>query len=254
MTPPQFSSAVHNLKTEFATAFLKRWPDLITLKAAQPGTIKRFFYQHRIRSTTLVEKRLQLIGGAIALTTDPARVKVAVLQLRQMLEQLEVFRKHIEIIDREIKQTFTEHPNAELFRNLPGAGAQLAPRLCVAFGTIRTRYPDPASLQKYSGVAPVREKSGNQLWTHWRWQAPAFLRQSFVEWAGQTVRFCPWAKAYYQRMLKKNKKHAVIVRALAFKWIRVLWKCWQDQTPYDEARYLKQLIHRKSPNAVKMNA
>jgi len=249
---PQALELVGDLKTELATAFLKRWPDLITLKSAKSGLVKRFLYQHRIRSTKLLEKRLQLITQAVALTTDEARVKVAVLQLRQMVEQLDVFRKHIKLIDAEIKETFATHPNADLFRHLPGAGAQLAPRLCVAFGTIRTRFPDPASLQKYSGVAPVREKSGNQLWTHWRWQAPTFLRQTFVEWAGQTVHFCPWARMYYDRRLKKNKKHAVILRALAFKWIRVLWKCWQEQTPYNEARYLKQLIHRKSPNAVRM--
>jgi len=51
-------------------------------------------------------------------------------------------------------------------------------------------------------------------------------------------------------MAKKGKKHAVIIRALAFKWIRILWKCWQQRIAYDEARYLKQLIQRKSPNAV----
>jgi len=52
-------------------------------------------------------------------------------------------------------------------------------------------------------------------------------------------------------MLKKGKKHAAIIRSLAFKWIRVLWKCRQAKTPYNEACYLKQLIHRKSPHAVK---
>lgn len=247
---PQALELVGDLKTELATAFLKRWPDLITLKAAKPGTIKRFFYQHRIRSIKLVEKRLQIVQQAVALTIQEARVSVAVLQVRQLLDQLEVFRKHIALIGAEIKESFATHPDAELFRDLPGAGAQLAPRLCVAFGTMRARFPDPASLQKYSGVAPVREKSGNQLWTHWRWQAPTFLRQTFVEWAGQTVHFSLWARNYYQRMLQKGKKHAVIIRALAFKWIRVLWKCWQERTPYDEARYLKQLIHRKSPNAL----
>ena len=50
-------------------------------------------------------------------------------------------------------------------------------------------------------------------------------------------------------MLKKGQKHAIILRALAFKWVRVLWECWQERTPYNETRYLQQLIHRKSPNA-----
>jgi transposase len=152
----------------------------------------------------------------------------------------------------EIKTTFAAHENAALFRDLPGAGPQLAPRLCVAFGTLRPLYPDPASLQKFAGLAPVIEKSGSQSWTHWRWGAPKFLRQTFVEWAGQTIRYSAWARIYYQRMLQKGKKHAVILRALAFKWVRILWKCWQTQTCYDETRYLRELHRRKSPNAVKL--
>jgi len=246
---PQALEVAGDLKSDVAPAFLNRWPDLISLKAAKPATIKRFFYQHQVRSQDLIEQRLALIAKAKALTTDDARVGVAVLHLHALLDQLKVFRQHIPRLDDAIKQAFAEHADRYLFANLPGAGRQLAPRLCVAFGTLRSLYPDPASLQKYAGVAPVREKSGSQIWTHWRWQASTFLRQTFIEWAGQTVHYSPWAKVYYQRMIKNGKKHAMILRALAFKWIRVLWKCWQDRNPYDEARYLKQLIHRKSPNA-----
>ena len=238
------------LDTELAVDFLARWPDLISLKAARPGVVKRFYYAHNLRRPELLEKRLQFIGEAVALTTEEARVSVAVLQLRCLLDQLRAFRKHIAVLDVEIKTAFAAHPEAALFRDLPGAGPALAPRLCVAFGTLRTLYPDPASLQKHAGLAPVREKSGQSLWTHWRWQAPKFLRQSFVEWAGQTVVYSAWAKEYYQHMKAKGKEHHAILRALAFKWIRVLWKCWQTRTAYDEARYLKQLAHRKSPHAL----
>ena len=40
-----------------------------------------------------------------------------------------------------------------------------------------------------------------------------------------------------------------IYRSPAAKWIRILWRCWQDRTPYDDARYLKQLAKRRSPLA-----
>ncbi len=247
---PQALEWVGNLNTDLALDFLDRWPDLISLQAARPSIIKRFYYAHNLRRPQLLEERLQAIRQAIALTTDPARVSVAVFQLRCLLDQWRAFRKHIPLLDQAIRTAFAQHPEAALFRDLPGAGPALAPRLCVAFGTLRSLYPDPASLQKQAGVAPVREKSGQQLWTHWRWRAPVFLRQSLVEWAGQTVVHSAWARVYYQRMVAKGKAHHTILRALAFKWIRVLWKCWQSGTPYDEARYLKQLVHRKSPNTV----
>jgi transposase len=246
---PQALELVGELDTALAVDFLSRWPDLLTLKATPPGVIQRFYYAHHLRRPEVLAARLQFIHQAVALTTEEARVSVAVLQLRCLLDQLRAFRKHLAILDTEITIGFAGHPEAALFRDLPGAGPALAPRLCVAFGTIRPLYPDPASLQKHAGLAPVREKSGQSLWTHWRWLAPVFLRQSFVEWAGQTVRYSPWAKVYYERMQAKGHGHHAILRALAFKWVRVLWKCWQTRTPYDEVRYLQQLVHRRSPNA-----
>lgn len=247
---PQALELVGDLNTQLALEFLNRWPDLISLKLAKPSTIQRFYYVHNLRRPELLEKRLQLIHDAVALTTEDARVSVAVLQLHCLLDQLRAFHKHLPVVEREIKNLFADHPEAFLFRDLPGAGPALAPRLCVAFGTIRAIYPNPSSLQKLAGLAPVREKSGQQVWTHWRWFAPVFMRQSFVEWAGQTVTYSAWARVYYQRMEAKGKSRHAILRALAFKWIRILWKCWQTGTPYDEARYLKQLLHRKSPHAV----
>ncbi|MEO6875327.1 MAG: IS110 family transposase [Opitutaceae bacterium] len=150
--------------------------------------------------------------------------------------------------DAEIATAFAAHLEAALFRALPGAGPALAPRLLVAFGTDRTRYPDAASLQKYAGVAPVKEQSGRQLWVHWRWNAPKFLRQTFVEWAGQTIPKCAWAKAYYLQQKRAGKHHQTILRALAFKWIRILRRCWQDRVAYDDAQYVAALQRQKSSN------
>ena len=96
----------------------------------------------------------------------------------------------------------------------------------------------------------MREKSGQSLGTHGRWRAPVSLRQTLVEGAGQTVTYSAGAKVDYERMQAKGQGHHAILRALAFKGIRGLWKCWQTRTPYDEARYLKQLPPRQSPNVV----
>jgi hypothetical protein len=90
---------------------------------------------------------------------------------------------------------------------LPGAGAALAPRLSVLFGTDRSRWLDPAELQTYYGIAPVIKKSGRQKTVHWRWNAPWFARQTLMEWAGLTVQYSAWAKAYYQQQKEKQKGH-----------------------------------------------
>jgi transposase len=163
----------------------------------------------------------------------------------QALNQLTSLRK---TYDPQALELAGEDLGAPLALQFLRAGRVLAPRLAAAFGSDRTRCPDAVSFQKCAGLAPVRVKSGGQLWTHWRWQAPVFLRQSLVERAGQTVVWSAWAKSYYQRMQAKGKKHHVILRALAFKWVRILWKCWSARTPYNEQHYLKALQRKKSPN------
>ena len=109
------------------------------------------------------------------------------------------------------------------------------------------RFNNAAEVQKYGGVAPVTQRSGQSTWTHWRWQCPTFLRQTFVEWSAQTVNKSYWAGLYYHQQRAKGSSHQAAVRALAFKWIRILYRCWKTKTPYDETRYLKALQERGSP-------
>ena len=144
-----------------------------------------------------------------------------------LAEQLCVTLQAIRRYDEEIAQLAPQHPDYELFSALPGAGPSLAPRLLVAFGEQRERFTSAAEMQKYSGVAPVTERSGRKHWVHWRWQCSTFLRQTFVEWAAQTVNKSFWAGAYYRQQKAKGASHQAAVRALAFKWIRILYRCWQ---------------------------
>lgn len=254
MFPQALELCGDDLWTPLALDFLERWPELALLQRAKPATLRAFYTEHRSRRPAVIAQRLDRIAAARALTTDRAVLDPAVMQIRLLVAVLRPLQSHIEQVEQRITECFAAHPEAELFARLPGAGPVLAPRLLVAFGTDRERYPDAASLQKYGGVAPVREKSGRQIWTHWRWNAPKFLRQTFVEWAGQTIPKCAWAKAYYFQQKRAGKHHQTILRGLAFKWIRVLWRCWHDRVPYDETRYVAALTQRNSPLATHLRS
>jgi transposase len=170
------------------------------------------------------------------------------LHAEVLIEQLRVVLKAIDRFDEEIATIAAKLPDYELlFKPLVGAGPVLAPRLLAAFGEDRQRYGAADEFQKYSGVAPVIERSGNKTWVHWRWQCPTFIRQTIVEWAGQTINHSFWAGAYYRQQRAKGSSHQAAVRALAFKWLRILYRCWQTRTPYDESKYLNALRRRGSP-------
>jgi hypothetical protein len=68
-----------------------------------------------------------------------------------------------------------------------------------------------------------------------------------VEWTDQSRRHSPWANAFYQQQCKAGKTHPKAIRSLAYKWGRILWRCWQDNTLYDETEYLQALKREASP-------
>ncbi len=116
-----------------------------------------------------------------------------------------------------------------------------------AFGEDRQRFGSPAELQRDAGIAPVTERSGTSIWVHFRYRCPTFLRQSFIEWVGHTIPRSYWAEAFYRQQRAKGARHQAALRALAFKWIRILFRCWKDRIAYDETTYLKALKKRGSP-------
>jgi transposase len=224
-----------------ALDFVERWPDLALLQAARPETLRRFYHVHQVRRPELIEERLKLVRAARPLTKDANLCEISKFQVQMLIDQIRVLNEHVAQIDQKVVAAFAAHPEADLFKSLPGAGAAMAPRLTVLFGTDRTRWVSPTQLQNYYGIAPVTQKSGGQKWVHWRWNAPCFARQTLVEWAGLSAQYSSWAKAYYLEQKRRGKSHSVILRSLAFKWLRILWRCWQDHQPYDEARYVARL-------------
>ena len=72
------------------------------------------------------------------------------------------------------------------------------------------------------------------------------FRQTFIEWADQSQQPSFWAKAFYEQQRRIGKTHPMVIRTLAFKWLRILFRCWQDRVPYDEAKYLMALKKKGS--------
>ncbi len=75
-----------------------------------------------------------------------------------------------------------------MFASLPGAGEAYPPRLLVAFGADRGRWQSAEGLACFAGVAPVIERSGQSTWVRWRYFCPKFVRQSFIEYAGESLK------------------------------------------------------------------
>lgn len=244
---PQALEWFDRIDTPLFCDFIRRWPSAPQARRARKATLERFFRAHNMNRRPLLEKRITAIKSAVPLTMDNGVVIPYRLLTLTLVEQLEAMLGCLQRFDDEIAALAPQHPDFELFDVLPGAGPSLAPWLMVAFGEQRERFNNAAEVQMYAGIAPVTERSGQQLWIHWRWQAPTFLRQTFVEWAAQTINKSYWAGLYYYQQRARGCSYQAAVRGLAFKWIRILYRCWKTRTPYDEAQYLKALQDRGSP-------
>jgi hypothetical protein len=153
-----------------------------------------------------------------------------------------------ESLTRQAHRVFVSHV-------APGAGPALGPRLLTAFGTDRERFEDAGELCALSGTAPVRKASGKKTGKKAAYtsvtlvRSSCALRQSFYEFSLHSIGSCPWAKALYDSLRDRGKGHHAAVRAVSFKWIRILFACWKQRVPYDPERYLQALRTRGSAYA-----
>jgi len=246
---PQVLGWIDDIDSPLGCAWLERWPTLQDVQGCHPGTLRKFFQQHNCRSAARMQQRIEAIHQATPAVTDSALLQAGTSITTTMVASLKVLQKSIARLDEEIQQVARQHPEASLFVGLPGAGPVLRPRLIAAFGTQRDRYTTAYQLQSYSGIAPVTSQSGKSQWVHFRRACPKFLRQTFHEFAAHSIAKSVWARAYYETQIANHKDHHAAVRGLAYKWIRVLFRCWQNRTPYDEQIYLRALEKRHSPFA-----
>lgn len=232
--------------------FLLKWPTLEKLQRARASSIADFLRQHRIPDSR-IETLQQLIAQAVSAVKDAAVLESSELIVRRIVHQLEALHEAIAEHDQKIAALAKSHPDYGIFSSLPGAGPAMAPRLIAAFGTQRDRYATASAIQCYAGIAPVTESSGKQKWVHWRWACPKFLRQTFHEWAWMSTKKSSWARTFYEQQRERSKSHHAAVRALSFKWLRIVFRCWKDSIPYDEARYALSLQKRAKTKNVEIH-
>jgi hypothetical protein len=216
--------------------------------------VRRFFHEHNCRSEERIQERIISIAAAVPAIRDQAVVEAESLRARSLVALLTTLRSQIALFDERIQELVAKHPEQALFASFPSAGPVLVPRLIAAFGTQRDRYGAASDVQCLSGIAPVTERSGKQQWVHFRWACSHFLRQTFHEYAAHSIVKSTWARAYYESQIKAKKSHHAAVRALAFKWIRIMFRCWKDGKPYEEQAYMAALQKRNSPVAALFRA
>jgi len=226
---------------------LEKFPTLTELQRASSRTLERYIPHRRTTVDDTGNPRMTRVRQAHPLVTDPALLLAGRMTVQSLVPLLRQLNHAIQQYDAQIDALMARHPDAALARSFPGAADALAPRLIAALGTDRERLSSAGELQELCGIAPVTIQSGKTKYVRHRYACSKFLRQTFHEMADHSRNGSVWAKAFYDIRRKDGHAHHAILRALAFKWIRIIFRCWKTRTPYNEQQYLQQLRNTNSP-------
>jgi hypothetical protein len=114
-----------------------------------------------------------------------------------------------------------------------GDSPACAATLLAEIGDCRARYPHRDAIAADAGHCPIAIESGKYKAAAFRWRCDKRLRAALATLADSTRHWHPWATDNYARA--RGHDHPRATRFLGRAWSRIIWRCWQDRTPYDPA-------------------
>jgi transposase len=220
-------------------AFLERYPSPADARGLGQKRLESFLSRHaycgrRPAAELLGRLRSAPEGRAGALEAEARRGAVLglVAALRPIVEQ-------IRELTSQIGGAIRAHPDGQVFLPLfkDPKSVVTAARLVAEIGDDRARYPTQEALAADAGMAPVARESGKRRVASFRWACDKRLRDAVACLADSTRHTHPWARKVYLDARSRGLEHAHAIRVLGRAWLRVLWRCWQDEVPYDPAKH-----------------
>jgi transposase len=228
-----------DVDSPIALAFLARYPSPNDARGLGPKRLQGFLARHAYCGRRPAEDLLERLRNApIAalgeLETEARRNAVAGLTatLAPIVEQ-------ISQLTSQIAGAIRTHPDGPIFLSFfkDPHSILTAAGLLAEIGDNRARYPTRDSLAADAGQAPVAKESGKHRHATFRWACDKRLRGHFSVLADSTRHWHPWAHDTYQRATARGADHPHATRILGRAWSRILWRCWQDHTPYNPAQH-----------------
>jgi transposase len=234
---PGAKAVFADVESPISLEFLTRYP---TPNSARHLGVKRMAafcvkhgYSGRRPADILLQRLRSAPAGATGQTLTEA-LHDAVLALVAVLKALNTAVKDL---DRSCAAHLGEHPDGEIFTSLPRSGQINAAQMLAEWGDCRQAYENPDSVAALAGCTPVTKASGKHRAVHFRWACNKRFRVALTTFADNSRHSSPWAANIYNQARAAGKDHPHAIRVLARAWIRVIWRCWLDHTPYDPTKH-----------------
>lgn len=220
-------------------AFLERYPTPGSAKALGPGRMAAFLARENYSGRTDPAELVARMRSAAQGTAGQAEAEARGAVVAGLVATLRPIVAEIAALDARIREALAAHPDAEIFRPLfRDRKTTICPATLIAeLGDARGRYPSEAAMAADAGMSPVALESGKLRVATFRRACDKRLRVAVATLADSTRHWHPWAKDVYRRARERGQDHPHAIRTLGRAWIRVLWRCWRDEVPYDPARH-----------------
>jgi transposase len=231
------------LDIPISLAFLRRFPSEAKAAWLSEARLAHWLKANGYLGRQPAAELIQHLRDAVTGHTCGPAAEADELIVLTLVDLLTTLRAHQATLETRIKEALLAHPDGPIFQSLPRAGTIRAATLLAEIGDSRSRFPDPQSLAAAAGVAPSTRQSGSYRHVTYRRACNPHLRAALLDWAQDTPRANPWAHDTYTRARERGCRHPHAARILAQAWTRILWRCWQDHTPYqpDQHHRLTQL-------------
>lgn len=247
---PQALAAFDDLSAASCIAFLARWPNADEAAVVDERELEAFFREQRHGWPERTAKRVRAALEAPALRAPAHLAEAKAGSIRLAAEQLLLIHRQRRAWERRLRELLEgerAHPDGEIYLSLPGLDVRLAARVLAEVGDGALDFAVPNELQCYGGSAPVTRRSGKQLTIACRLACNRHLRQAAMQWAFCSLTRSEWARDFYDRQRAAGKTHYKALRALANRWLELLWHLLHKRVLYDEAVHQ---ANRSNPEVV----
>ena len=137
-------------------------------------------------------------------------------------------------LEAELATHFETHPDADIYRSLPGLGVILGARVLGEFGDDPDRYTTAKSRKNYAGTSPLTVASGKKRAVLARHVRNRRLYDAVDQWALCALTNSPGARAFYDHHRAAGDLHHQALRALGNRLVGILHGCLRHHTAYSE--------------------
>ena len=234
---PGAKAVFADIWSPIALDFLERYPTPVSAARLGEARMASFLTKHGYSGRRPAAEPVERLRAAPAGIDAGPETEARRDTVLAMIRVLRALGRAIKDLDRSIAAHLDEHPDAQIFRSLPRSGQINAAQMLAEWGDCREAFDGPEAVAALCGATPVTKKSGKHEAVHFRWACNKRFRNAMCTFADNSRRASPWAQATYQAALDRGHDHPHAVRILARAWIRVIYRCWTNHTPYNTDRH-----------------